>query len=73
MARVHIYEWGISLLLVANIIYYPINEDYLEYLVPKEICGYSFWLSLGLFVGFKLCKSELKNNIKSTLKDLNPN
>ncbi len=62
------YESGITLFFCINIIIDIINERILDKVISKEILTYSFWLSLGLFLGFRLCKYEVrriltKNNV----------
>lgn len=39
-----------------NIVLDIINEKILASSIPVEIVGYLFWLSLGLYLGFELCK-----------------
>ena len=58
--RLRIYELMLAVNLPLNILFYKVNEDYLQYLIPKEIAGYLFWLSLGLYLGFQVCKYEVK-------------
>lgn len=58
--RLNIYEGIIAVNFILNIAIYIVNEDYLQYVIPKEIVGYMFWLSLGLCLGFQLCKYEFK-------------
>lgn len=35
-----------------------INRFIFKSIIPKEIIGYLFWLSLGLYLGFRLCRYE---------------
>jgi hypothetical protein len=62
MGNLNLYEKIIGLFLLFNIIYYPINEDYLNFIIPKDFCSYMYWLSIGLFLGFKLYKYEIGRN-----------
>ena len=52
------YEKTITGFFMINIVFDIINKKLLESRVPTEIVGYMFWLSLGLFLGFRLCKYE---------------
>lgn len=64
MKRVNLYNriiWGF---LLFNIAFHPVNEDFLEYLIPKDIMGYSYWLSIGIFIGFNLYNFEVKRKAK---------
>lgn len=54
------YEKSLAIFFIFNIIFYIVNEDFLKYIVPKYIAGYMFWISLGLYLGFQLCKYEYK-------------
>ena len=58
--RFNYYEKCLAIFFIFNIIFYILNEDFLVYIVPKDISGYMFWLSLGLYLGFQLCKYEYK-------------
>jgi hypothetical protein len=39
-----------------NIVLTIVSEDVLSSVIPKEVVVYSFWLSLGLYLGFQLYK-----------------
>lgn len=41
-----------------------LNKNILNSVIPIEIVGYLFWLSLGLFLGFKLCKYEYSRTLR---------
>lgn len=41
-----------------------INKELLQSKIPSEIIGYLFWLSLGLYLGFILCKHEYMRALK---------
>lgn len=43
-----------------NILLNSINNYLFNKAIPVEIVHYLFWLSLGLFIGFKLCKYEIR-------------
>lgn len=58
--RLKIFEAIVSGNFLFSLFLYIVNEDYLEYAIPKDIAGYIFWLSLGLYLGFRLCKYEFK-------------
>ena len=62
--RFNTYDLAIVINLIVNIFLYIINEDFLNYAIPKNISVYMFWLSLGLYLGFQLCKMEFKRAIK---------
>lgn len=66
--RLKLYEGIISIILLLNIIFYVINNEYLKYLIPKEVNDYMFWLSIGLWLGFNWCKYEVRRvlNIKNS-------
>jgi len=64
MKNLNIYEIIIWIYLLLNIFFYPINKDELNYLVSKEVSIYSYWLSVGLIIGFKLCRYELMKILK---------
>ena len=55
---------GLTLFFMINLFLDILNKNLLNSLIPFEIIGYLFWLSLGLFLGFKLCKYEYNNTLK---------
>ncbi len=64
LKRFRIYEGTIAIFFFINMIFYIINMNYLNYWFPKDIAGYIFWLSLGLYLGFQLCKYEVNRVMK---------
>jgi hypothetical protein len=56
--RFNIYQQGLAALFIVALFLDVINKKVLNSAIPVEIVGYLFWLSLGLFLGFKLCKYE---------------
>ncbi len=58
--RFRIYEGIISFNFIGSLFLYTLNEDYLQYAIPKDLAGYFFWLSLGLYLGFQICKYEFR-------------
>ena len=58
--RLQIYERLVTAFFLLNIAFYILNKDFFNYIVPKDIEGYMFWISLGLYLGFQLCKYEYK-------------
>jgi len=60
MKRLNFYERVVWMFLLFNVVFQPINEDYLDYMIPKNIIGYTYWLSIGLFLGFQLFKNASK-------------
>lgn len=58
--RLKIYQWIIIANFAFNLVFFTLNEDFLNYLVPRDVAGFSFCLSLGLLVGFALSTNELK-------------
>jgi hypothetical protein len=58
------YDKAVAVFFIVNLFLDIINERFLNSLVSKELIGYLFWLSLGLFLGFQLCKYECKKLLK---------
>ena len=56
--RFSFYEGLIAISFIIAIFFYIINKDFLTYILPKDISAYFFWLTLGLLLGFRLCKYE---------------
>ncbi len=65
----NIYERGLALFFMVNLFLDVINKKILNSIIPAEIIGYSFWLSLGLYLGFLLCKKETKRAWKKYTED----
>jgi len=55
--RFYNYEKGLVVFLCLNLVFFSINEK--ATLIPFEVSGYFFWLSLGLYIGFRLAKWEI--------------
>ena len=55
--RFYSYEKILLYSLAALLILLAVNEEIR--LIPFEISGYFFWLSLGLYLGFRLAKWEI--------------
>ena len=75
MRRFTIYQRSIEIFFMLNLCLHPINKELLHEVIPFEIIGYSFWLSLGLYIGFMACKSAItkiykeQNNRNNNSKD----
>lgn len=56
--RFIIYERIVSYNFLLNIGFYIANKELLNNIVPNEIEVALFFLSLGIYLGFQLCKFE---------------
>ncbi len=54
--RFYNYHKAIVIFFGISFVFTLVNEKML--LVPFELSGYFFWLSLGLYLGFRLCWYE---------------
>jgi len=63
--RFSFYDKGLVVFFMINLFLDVINKKILYSTIPSEIVGYLFWLSLGLFLGFKLCKYEYSRTLKN--------
>ena len=71
MGRFILFERIIWFFLIFNIVFQPINEDIFNYFLPKEINGYMYWFSIGLFFGYQLYKYSINKywkNLNKTIK-----
>lgn len=59
MSRIHILENSLVLLLIVDVIIYFFNKEILNLAISIKLLDYLFWFSLGLYLGFKLCKYEV--------------
>lgn len=66
--RFKIYEGSIVIFFFINMVFYIINMNFLNFWFPKDIAGYFFWLSLGLYLGFQFCKYEVNRIMKKKNK-----
>lgn len=62
--RFNNYEKSLAAFFMLNIFLDVVNKKLLGSAIPAEIVSYIFWLSLGLYLGFRLCKYEYSNAIK---------
>jgi cadmium resistance protein CadD (predicted permease) len=69
--RLNIYEGMVYLSFICIMLLCIVNQEFLNYIVPKDIAGYLFWLSLGLLLGFQLCKYEMKRVWKKSWEEEN--
>ncbi len=63
--RFNLYENIIAVLFMIGIVLDVINKKVLKNLIPEEIVGYFFWFTLGLFLGYKICKQGMKTKINN--------
>lgn len=62
--RFNTFQQCLSLFFVINLFLDVINNKILNSAIPSEIVDYMFWLSLGLFLGFMLCKYEYRQSLR---------
>ena len=62
--RFSIYERLTMWFFIINLIFIIINKEILKSKFPEYIQGYIFFLSLGLYIGFILCKNEYTRALK---------
>lgn len=62
--RFSYFDMGLTLFFMINLFLDILNKNLLNSAIPSEIVGYLFWLSLGLFLGFKLCKYEYSQTLR---------
>jgi hypothetical protein len=67
--RLLFYEKGSRYFFLINIFIYILNGTLLKKIIPIEIIGYFFFLSLGIFIGVQCCVSQIR--INNTNKNLN--
>lgn len=58
--RFIIYEGIVSYNFLLNIGLFIANEEFFNNFIPDDIERSLFFLSLGLYVGFRICKHESK-------------
>ena len=62
--RLKIYEGIVVINFIINIVFYILNKDFLNHIIPVDIAGYMFWISLGMYLGFQWCKYEFIRVLK---------
>ena len=63
--RLSYYDKVLAMFFMINIFLDIINKKVLNSVIPNEIIGYLFWISLGLYLGFQICKYEFKRVLKN--------
>lgn len=58
-----LYETILLILSILSIVFTYLNTK-LKIGIPPAILGYAFFLSVGLYLGFLLCKNEYKRALK---------
>ena len=66
--RFNVYEQCLSVFFIVNLFLDVVNDKLFGSAIPGEIIGYLFWFSLGLFLGFKLCKYEYRRMLMKKIK-----
>lgn len=61
--RFFVYETSLMIFSILNIIFTCISNKQLRIEIPENIRGYLFFLSIGLYFGFLVCKKEYKRVI----------
>ena len=61
--RFRYFENGLAVFFMINLFLDIFNEKVLNLEIPHEIIVYLFWLSFGLYMGFRLCKHEFNRII----------
>ena len=69
--RFNLYQQCLAVFFIINLFLDIINKKILNSAIPSEIVGYLFWLSLGLFLGFKLCKYEYSRTLRKHSEEQN--
>jgi hypothetical protein len=67
--RFSYFDKGLTVFFMINLFLDILNKKTLNSEIPSEIVGYLFWLSLGLFLGFKLCKYEYNQTLRKHLEE----
>ena len=62
--RIKFYDSAVSYLFIIGLISDIINTFLFNNYIPSIFLEYFFWLSLGLYGGFNLCKWEVKKILK---------
>lgn len=65
-----IHRWALAF-LCSSLGLYLINDGFLHKKIPLEIIGYILFLSIGFYVGFHVCLSEIKRERSTTVGTLN--
>jgi len=61
--RLTYYNIGLIVFFGFCMILYTVNQNLTTPILSQEIIGYFFWLSLGLILGFMICKHEMERVI----------
>lgn len=62
--RFSFYDKGLAVFFIINLFLDILNEKVFGSAIPSEIVSYLFWLSLGLYLGFQLCKYEYSQTLR---------
>jgi hypothetical protein len=62
--RFAIYQKILAIFFIFNLLLTIVSKKLSTPIIPFNISTYLFWLSLGLYLGFQLCKHEYSNAMK---------
>jgi len=66
--RLLLVEKGISIFFLLNLAIIILGKNVLLSVFPLDVRNYFFWLSMGLYLGFLLCKNEYKKILAEVSK-----
>jgi len=66
-----VYDKIITYFFASNLVIIVINREILGSRFPKIIQSYLFFLSVGLYFGFKICNAEYKRTLKNIHNERN--
>lgn len=64
-----IFDRSISMLFAIGILLPIINKEILNSFIPNEIVNCCFCFTLGLYIGFQICKYEYRKVMRKISKD----
>jgi hypothetical protein len=67
--RLLLFEKGFTVFFLINFAIMVLCKNILLSVFPQDIRNYFFWLSMGLYIGFLVCKNEFKKLISASKKE----
>jgi hypothetical protein len=67
--RFNIFQQLLAVFFIIGLFLDSINIKVFNSAIPSEIVDYFFWLSLGLFLGFRICKYEYNQALRKQSRE----